>query len=70
MVQNESFDDIEVTIRDHVAIIEIQRPPHNFFDYSLIQQIANAMAAVDKDTNLRAAVLCAQGKSFCAGAKF
>jgi len=36
MIQNESFDDIEVTIQGHVAIIEIQRPPHNFFDYSLI----------------------------------
>ena len=42
MVHNESFDDIEVTIKGHVAIIEIQRPPHNFFDYSLIQQIASA----------------------------
>lgn len=70
MIQNESFDDIEVTIQGHVAIIEIQRPPHNFFDYSLIQQIASAMEGVDKDTNLRAAVLCAQGKSFCAGANF
>ena len=43
MVHNESFDDIEVAIKGHVAIIEIQRPPHNFFDYSLIQQIASAM---------------------------
>ena len=64
MIQNESFDDIEVTIQGHIAIIEIQRPPHNFFDYSLIQQIASAMEGVDKDTNLRAAVLCARGKSF------
>jgi enoyl-CoA hydratase/carnithine racemase len=64
------FADIELSNQGHVAIIEIQRPPHNFFDYSLIQQIASAMEAVDEDGNLRAAVLCAQGKSFCAGANF
>ena len=43
MVQTESFDDIEVNIKGHVAIIEIQRQPHNFFEYSLIQLIARAM---------------------------
>ena len=70
MVHEQSFDDIEVSIQGHVAIIEIQRPPHNFFDYALIQQIASAMEGIDKDNNLRAAVLCSQGKSFCAGANF
>ena len=29
------FDDIEVTLDAHVALIEIQRPPHNFFDHAL-----------------------------------
>ena len=64
------FNDIEVTGNGQVAIIEIQRPPHNFFDYALIQQIADAMEAIDQDNNLRSVVLCAEGKSFCAGANF
>jgi len=64
------FNDIGVTVDGHVATIEIQRPPHNFFDYALIQQIATAMEAIDGDGNLRAAVLCSAGKSFCAGANF
>jgi enoyl-CoA hydratase/carnithine racemase len=64
------FNSIGVTVDGHVATIEIQRPPHNFFDYALIQQIATAMEAIDADVNLRAAVLCAAGKSFCAGANF
>ena len=51
-----------------VGIVEIQRPPHNFFDNSLINQIADAFEAFDRDINIRAYVLCAQGKSFCAGA--
>ena len=66
MAQFKSYDDIGVSTEGHVATIEIQRPPHNFFDYSLIQQIADAMETIDEDNNLRCVVLCAQGKSFCA----
>ncbi len=64
------FTDIGVTLEGHVATIEIQRPPHNFFDFSLIGQIADAFAAMDADPQCRALVLAAQGKSFCAGANF
>jgi enoyl-CoA hydratase/carnithine racemase len=70
MAQFPDFTDLGIFVDGHVATIEIQRPPHNFFDYSLIQQIATAMEIVDSDSNLRAAVLCAAGKSFCAGANF
>ena len=65
-----TFKDIGVTSEGHVGIVEIQRPPHNFFDNSLINQIADAFEAFDRDMNIRAYVLCAQGKSFCAGADF
>ncbi len=64
------FTDIGVTLDGHVATIEIQRPPHNFFDFSLIGQIADAFSAMDEDPRCRAIVLAAQGKSFCAGANF
>ena len=64
MAQFKNYDDIGVSAEGHVATIEIQRPPHNFFDYSLIQQIADAMETIDDDNNLRCVVLCAQGKSF------
>ena len=33
-------------------------------------QIADAFEAFDRDMNIRSYVLCAQGKSFCAGADF
>ena len=62
--------DIGVSSEGAVGIVEIQRPPHNFFDNSLINQIADAFEAFDRDVNIRAYVLCAQGKSFCAGADF
>jgi len=65
-----TYKDIGVSSEGHVGIVEIQRPPHNFFDNSLINQIADAFEAFDRDGNIRAYVLCAQGKSFCAGADF
>jgi enoyl-CoA hydratase/carnithine racemase len=69
-VMSATFKDIGVTSEGHVGIVEIQRPPHNFFDNSLINQIADAFEAFDRDMNIRSYVLCAQGKSFCAGADF
>jgi enoyl-CoA hydratase/carnithine racemase len=65
-----AFTDIGVTKSGHVATVEIQRPPHNFFDFSLIGQIADAFEELDADADCRAIVLAAQGKSFCAGANF
>lgn len=65
-----TFTDIGVTLDGHVATVEIRRPPHNFFDFSLIGQIADAFSAMDDDPQCRAIVLAAQGKSFCAGANF
>ncbi|AVT74557.1 enoyl-CoA hydratase [Rhodopseudomonas palustris] len=65
-----SYTDIAVEKTGHVATIEIQRPPLNFFDISLIRQIANALDEIDADPQVRATVLAAQGKAFCAGANF
>ena len=59
-----------VSITDFVATVEIQRPPHNFFDFHLIRQIADTYEKVDADPNARAILLCSNGKSFCAGANF
>lgn len=62
--------DIGVETSGLIATIEIRRPPHNFFDVVLINEIADALEALDKDDKCRAVVLAAQGKSFCAGANF
>src|SRR3974390_150391 len=65
-----SFKDIVVEKAGNVALIEIRRPPHNFFDIALIKEIASALEALDEDAECRAVVWAAQGKSFCAGANF
>ena len=57
-----SYTDIGVDKGSNlVGTIEMRRPPHNFFDMLLIQQIATAMEEFDKDDGVRAVVLCAQG---------
>src|SRR5579871_5751828 len=64
------YTDIGVEKHGHVGLIEIRRPPLNFFDISLINQIADALEEFDRDIEIRASVLAAQGKAFCAGADF
>ena len=65
------YGDIEVTRpADHVALLEIQRPPNNFFDTALINDMGDAFEAVDDDIEVRALVLASDGKHFCAGANF
>ena len=65
-----NYTDIGVEKHGHVGLIEIRKPPLNFFDISLINQIADALEEFDKDIEIRASVLAAQGKAFCAGADF
>ena len=61
---------LSVTMTDYVAIVEIRRPPNNFFDFNLIRQIADTYELLDNDDACRAIVLCSEGKQFCAGADF
>jgi enoyl-CoA hydratase/carnithine racemase len=61
-------EEVGVSIEGHVATVEIRRPPNNFLDIDLIGSLASALEALDKETNVRAIVLAAAGKHFCAGA--
>tara|TARA_Y100001954_G_scaffold189059_1_gene202669 strand:+ start:102 stop:875 length:774 start_codon:yes stop_codon:yes gene_type:complete len=65
-----SFDDITVEIDGNIAFVEINRPPNNFFDYLLIQQIADAYEEIDSIHECRIIILSSEGKNFCAGANF
>ena len=64
------YTDIGVETHGHVGLIEIRKPPLNFFDVALINQIADALEEFDNNIEIRASVLAAQGKAFCAGANF
>jgi 2-(1,2-epoxy-1,2-dihydrophenyl)acetyl-CoA isomerase len=69
-VQDESYyriSDVAARCADNIGWIEMNRPPANFLDAGLVESIiaASSWAA---DNGARSAVLCAEGKHFCAGA--
>jgi len=54
-----NYTDIGVEKHGHVGLIEIRKPPLNFFDVSLINQIADALEEFDSDIDIRSAVRAA-----------
>lgn len=65
-----NISDLNISLENHIATIEINRPPNNHFDHQLISQIADAFEQFDNDINCRCIILCSEGKHFCAGANF
>ena len=64
-------DEINVTFKkNHVAVVEICKPPNNFFSTTLISGLADTFEQLDENDDVRVSVLCSQGKHFCAGADF
>jgi methylglutaconyl-CoA hydratase len=60
---------VEVVFQKKIAFIRLCRPElHNAFNESLILELTRAFRAQGENPETRAIVLCAEGKSFCAGA--
>ncbi|ELA01254.1 enoyl-CoA hydratase/isomerase family protein [Cupriavidus metallidurans] len=70
MQTNHDYPDIAVRRKEHVAIVELCRPPHNYFDEALIRNLVECFEQLDADPSCRAIVLASHGKAFCAGADF
>lgn len=70
MTKLPQFSDLATSLDGHVGVVEIRRPPFNFFDATLVNEVLAAFRALDDTPNCRAVVLCADGKAFCAGANF
>ena len=54
----------------HVALICFSRPPHNYFNAKVIEELLAIFTHCDEQTNCRVTVLCAEGSVFCAGGEF
>jgi 2-(1,2-epoxy-1,2-dihydrophenyl)acetyl-CoA isomerase len=61
--------DVTTELDDHIATVEFHRPPDNFFDVPLIDELAEAVLGLDDDPACRVVVLGSEGKNFCAGAQ-
>jgi len=62
--------DVFVERSGYVRVVEFRRPPHNFFDTALIEALADAFEALEREPDCRAIVLASEGRAFCAGANF
>ena len=69
-MQHEAYEHIAVSEAGHVATIEVRRGPNNFVDTDMVGEIADALEVYDRNSAIRAIVLAADGKHFCAGADF
>jgi enoyl-CoA hydratase/carnithine racemase len=65
-----SYDHIGTSEAGFIATIEVRRGPNNFIDTDMVGEIADALEVYDRVPEIRAIVLCAEGKHFCAGADF
>lgn len=61
-------ESIDIEIRGHVALLTFSNAPINFATVSLLRLIADALARLDQEPEVRAIVLASAGKVFCAGA--
>src|SRR5215472_1073739 len=62
------YGEVSFEREGHVAVLTIDRPPHNHVSVQLMRDLADALFDVDEERELRVSVLRAAGKSFCAGA--
>jgi enoyl-CoA hydratase/carnithine racemase len=69
-MQHGPYEHIAVDVAGNVATIEVRRGPNNFIDTDMVAEIADALDVYDRTADVRAIVLCAEGKHFCAGADF
>src|ERR1700676_5285375 len=60
--------DVSVRRVGGVAIVTLRRPPHNLLTEPVLRALADAVAGLRGVA--RAAVVCSEGRSFCAGADF
>jgi enoyl-CoA hydratase/carnithine racemase len=72
MTRHQHNDDqrpgLRITREDHVVVIELDNPPHNFLDMNQLTALVEVVEGLDEDDSCRAVVLGSVVQSFCAGA--
>lgn len=62
--------EIRTAVQGRVAIVTIDRPPHNHVTVELLGALADALDAASENGEVRSVLLRSAGKTFCAGADF
>lgn len=59
---------LRITREAGIAVLTLARPPVNALGRRLVEDLAGALGALEADPDLRALIVAAEGKAFCAGA--
>ena len=62
------FKELEVTIKDHIALVLLNSPPVNALTRTMNDELTQVLDQVSELDDVRVVVLSAIGKVFCAGA--
>ncbi len=62
------FETLKLTVDGGIAVLTLARPPVNALGRSLVGDLNGALGVLEADEALRALVVAAEGKAFCAGA--
>jgi cyclohexa-1,5-dienecarbonyl-CoA hydratase len=62
-----TFESLRVESTDGVGRIRLARPPLNILNLAMVAELHEALLALAADQHLKAVVLEAEGKAFCAG---
>lgn len=69
-MKNAYGDNVKVAVEGHVAVVTLDRPPHNFVSVEMMHDLADALEDADASNTVRAIVLQTEGKTFSGGADF
>lgn len=58
---------LKIQIEDQIAIVTLNRPPANLFDYATYDELKNAFQALSESPDVTVIILSAAGKNFSMG---
>lgn len=64
------YQHIKVEISGAVALVTLNRPPHNLLNIRMHREMTDIPRDLNHDDDVRAVVITAEGKNFCAGGDF
>jgi enoyl-CoA hydratase/carnithine racemase len=63
------YKNILLERRDNIAVLSLNRPNKlNAFTFSMMEEMIDALDALDADDNIHALIITGKGRAFCAGA--
>src|SRR5437867_5302309 len=62
------YQTLKLSRDEGIAVLTLARPPVNALGRQLVEELGEVLKALEADDSLRALIVAAEGKAFCAGA--